>query len=155
MRKISLLLAIVFVAAMVSGCQTTSNKQQMDSLSAKVQTLEGTVQDRDRELSQLQGQIDQMSREIDDQKRTIQAKEQARMAAPVETKDRLGIIKVNVPATDIQSALKEAGFYNGAIDGKVGANTISAIAAFQKANNLTSDSIVGQKTWDLLKTYLK
>ena len=155
MKKIALISFAVVVAAMLSGCQTTSNKQQIDTLSSKVQTLEGTVQDRDRELSQLQGQVDQMGRELADQKKATQVRDQARLALPTENKDRLGIIKVNVPATDIQSALKEAGFYIGAIDGKVGANTISAIAAFQKANNLTSDSIVGQKTWDILKTYLK
>jgi len=154
MKKIVFIFALVIVAATLSSCQTTNYKQQVDTLSNKVQTLEETLQERDRELSQLQGQVDQMDRQLADQQKANQAKEQARMAAP-DTKDRLGIIKVNVPATDIQSALKEAGFYTGNIDGKVGANTISAIAAFQKANNLPSDSIVGPKTWEVLKTYLK
>ncbi len=155
MKKITLLLAAVFVAAMVSGCQTTNSKEQMDTLSNKVQTLEGTLQDRDRELSQLQGQVDQLNRQVAEQERAAKAKEQARVVAPLVTKDRLGIIKIDVPATDVQTALKAAGFYTGEVDGKVGANTISAISAFQKANNLPADSVVGPKTWEILKTYLK
>jgi outer membrane murein-binding lipoprotein Lpp len=154
MKKFFILFSLVVLAAILSGCQTTNYKQQVDTLSNKVETLESAIQDRDRELSQLQGQVDQMNRQLIDQQKANQAKEKARMAAP-DTKDRLGIIKVNVPATDIQAALKEAGFYSGNIDGKVGANTISAIAAFQKANNLPSDSIVGPKTWEALRTYLK
>ncbi len=57
-------------------------------------------------------------------------------------------------ATDIQTALKNAGFYTGAIDGKIGAKTKKAIAEFQKANGLTPDGKVGPKTWSVLSKYL-
>lgn len=147
-------LAIIVIA--LSGCQTTNTKQQVDTLSSRVQALEGTIQDRDRDLSRLQGQVDQLNKQLTEQEKAIQAQAKAiPQVIAIENKDRLGIIKVPVQATDVQNALKAAGFYTGEIDGKVGANTISAIAAFQKANNLTADSIVGQQTWDLLKTYLK
>ncbi|OPY89356.1 MAG: N-acetylmuramoyl-L-alanine amidase CwlH precursor [Smithella sp. PtaU1.Bin162] len=55
----------------------------------------------------------------------------------------------------IQKALKNAGFYKGVIDGKVGPRTKSAIREFQKANGLNADGSVGDKTWQALKTYLK
>lgn len=55
----------------------------------------------------------------------------------------------------IQTALKNSGFYKGEIDGKIGPRTKSAIRAFQKANNLNPDGVVGSKTWDALKKYLK
>ncbi|HTZ11516.1 MAG TPA: peptidoglycan-binding domain-containing protein, partial [Candidatus Margulisiibacteriota bacterium] len=48
---------------------------------------------------------------------------------------------------DIQSALKNAGFYAGEVDGKIGPKTKAAIEAFQKANNLKPDGKVGPKTW--------
>jgi outer membrane murein-binding lipoprotein Lpp len=155
MKKIIFVFSAIAVGFMLSGCQTTNTKQQVDTLSAKVQTLENTIQDRDRELSQLQGQVDQLSQQVAEQEKASQVRQQALAAAPLENKDRLGIIKVPVKSTDVQSALKAAGFYAGEVDGKVGANTISAIAAFQKANSLPVDSIVGPKTWELLKTYLK
>lgn len=57
-------------------------------------------------------------------------------------------------ATEIQVALRNADFYSGAIDGKIGAKTKKAIAAFQKSNGLTPDGKVGPKTWSVLSKYL-
>ena len=55
---------------------------------------------------------------------------------------------------DIQAALKNAGFYTGNIDGKIGPMSKKAIEAFQKANGLTADGKVGSKTWSLLSKHL-
>lgn len=54
---------------------------------------------------------------------------------------------------DIQASLKNAGFYSGNIDGKVGPKTKKGIENFQAANNLKVDGKVGPNTWDKLKTY--
>ncbi len=55
---------------------------------------------------------------------------------------------------DIQRALKNAGFYAGSIDGKIGSRTKKAIADFQKAKGLKADGKVGPKTWAELEKYL-
>jgi len=55
---------------------------------------------------------------------------------------------------DIQTALKNAGFYTGAIDGKIGPNSKKAITEFQKSNDLVVDGKVGPKTWAVLSRYL-
>jgi len=55
---------------------------------------------------------------------------------------------------DIQTALKNAGFYAGAIDGKVGPKTKKAIEDFQKTHGLKVDGKVGPKTWAELEKYL-
>ena len=63
--------------------------------------------------------------------------------------------EIKVPSKkDIQTALKNAGFYDGAIDGKFGPKTIEAIKKFQQENNLKVDGKVGHKTWTVLKKYL-
>jgi len=54
----------------------------------------------------------------------------------------------------IQTALKNAGYFNGTIDGKLGKKTRRAVRAFQKANNLSVDGKVGKNTWAILKDYL-
>lgn len=54
----------------------------------------------------------------------------------------------------IQIALQKAGFYKGKIDGKIGPQTKEAIKAFQKANGLASDGIVGKRTWEKLSKHL-
>ena len=57
-------------------------------------------------------------------------------------------------AVEIQTALQNAGYYTGAIDGKVGPKTKKAIEEFQKANGLMADGKVGRKTWALLSKHL-
>lgn len=46
----------------------------------------------------------------------------------------------------IQQRLKELGYYKGSVDGVYGQGTRSAVIAFQKANGLSADGIVGPKT---------
>ena len=57
-------------------------------------------------------------------------------------------------ATEIQTALKNAGFYTGEVDGKIGHKTKKAVEEFQKANGLQADGKVGSKTWAALSKYL-
>lgn len=55
---------------------------------------------------------------------------------------------------EIQAALKNAGFYSGKIDGKIGPMTKQAIIEFQKANKLKADGKVGPRTWEVLSRHL-
>ena len=55
---------------------------------------------------------------------------------------------------DIQVALKNAGCYNGKIDGDIGPLTEEAIREFQAKNDLVIDGKVGPKTWAVLSKYL-
>lgn len=57
-------------------------------------------------------------------------------------------------AGQIQTALKNAGYYSGSIDGKAGPKTKKAIEDFQVANNLKADGKVGPKTWGVLSKHL-
>ena len=65
------------------------------------------------------------------------------------------MIRVNVPAEKVQTALKNAGFYTGKVDGKIGAGTKAAIVEFQKSKGLKADGVLGRKTWSELKQNLK
>ncbi len=63
--------------------------------------------------------------------------------------------EVRMPsATEIQTALKKAGFFKGVVDGKIGPETKEAIRKFQEANGMTPDGVVGSKTWSLLSKYV-
>lgn len=46
----------------------------------------------------------------------------------------------------IQTKLKQLGFYKGTVDGIFGTNTKNAVIAFQKSCGLTADGIAGPKT---------
>jgi peptidoglycan hydrolase-like protein with peptidoglycan-binding domain len=56
--------------------------------------------------------------------------------------------------TSIQEALTICGFNPGRVDGKMGANTVAAIKAFQKDADLDADGIVGSDTAESLAEYL-
>lgn len=60
----------------------------------------------------------------------------------------------HLSSKQIQRALQNAGYYKGAIDGKVGPKTKAAIVQFQRSNGLKADGIVGKKTVTALKKYL-
>ncbi|MDD5108431.1 MAG: peptidoglycan-binding domain-containing protein [Candidatus Omnitrophica bacterium] len=55
---------------------------------------------------------------------------------------------------EIQTALKNVGFYTGKIDGSLGPKTKKAIESFQSANGLKADGKVGPKTWEVLSKHL-
>ena len=52
--------------------------------------------------------------------------------------------------TDLQNRLAALGYYRGEIDGEFGPATREAVTAFQRANALDADGIVGEETRQLL-----
>lgn len=54
----------------------------------------------------------------------------------------------------LQKALKNAGLYDGPIDGVIGPESRRAVQAFQAQNGLSVDGKAGPKTWAVLKRYL-
>jgi peptidoglycan hydrolase-like protein with peptidoglycan-binding domain len=72
-----------------------------------------------------------------------------------ETESLSGEAKDRPSPRQIQAALKNAGYYQGAIDGKLGKQSRQAIKDFQKASNLSVDGKVGKKTWAALREYLQ
>lgn len=61
---------------------------------------------------------------------------------------------ISLTSEEIQTALKNSGFYDGPVDGKIGPKTRKAIEDFQSANSLKIDGTVGVQTKNLLKKYL-
>jgi len=65
------------------------------------------------------------------------------------------LVTVEAPTNQqIQQALKNAGLYEGPVDGVLGKKSKGAIKTFQEQNGLTADGKVGKKTWAKLGTYL-
>lgn len=71
--------------------------------------------------------------------------------APSSVKISSGGVKPS--PREIQQALKNAGFYQGTVDGKLGPMTRQAISEFQRVNGLNPDGVVGRQTWSKLTAY--
>lgn len=145
------LLLIVLLAGAVSGCATTRQKSSTEQLQVKVAELENQVAERDEEIADLQDELDYLQRESKRRDRGIEAEE---VSTKLSKKDA-EIIRVGVSAGQVQIALKKAGYYNGAIDSRVGSGTKKAIKQFQQDNDLKADGVIGRQTWEKLKTYLE
>ena len=131
-------LAVVFVSSL-SGCASTrkNNELEMQGLRNQVSALESQVAAKDEEINSLR-------------EAAMKASEM-----PAMPEKKTGETKSRPSAKQIQTALKNAGYYQGPVDGKIGKGTRQAIKAFQAANNLSSDGKVGKKTWAALKNYLE
>ncbi len=133
-RILLLVLAVVFVVSL-SGCSTVCKNKDLE------------IQGLRNQVSALESQLSAKNEEVS----------KAEQAAPVPSESTLKTIesKQRPSPRQIQTALKNAGYYQGVIDSKLGKKTRQAVKDFQKANNLSADGRVGKKTWALLKDYLE
>lgn len=133
MKKVFLLLLAGIFVSTAAGCATAPKQGEVEGLKNQISSLEEQLKSKDEEILNLNDEL---------------AK-----ATPVSPAAAERCVKANPKA--IQAALKNTGYYNGPIDGRMGKQTRDAVRAFQKANNLNADGRVGPKTWSILKSYLE
>ena len=128
-------LVVLFFAV---GCGTTRARQgaPVDSQS-QITALQNEVQAKDQQIQDLQYQLD--------------GQQQLTVSGSNSTSSGSSVIRVpGVTVKAVQKALVKKGLDPGAVDGRLGKKTKTAIKQFQKRNNLKADGIVGEKTWSLL-----
>jgi len=138
------------VLMLLAGCATTRSNSQVTQLQMRVNELERQVDDKDEEIKNLNYQLKDVAYESDKSR----SRKSQIDSSSVSEADIGDIIRVGVGPDKVQLALKNAGYYQGPVDGKVGNKTKKAISAFQKDNNLKADGVVGKQTWATLKTHL-
>ena len=139
MKKLgALLLVLCFFAAGCSG-----NKD------ARVASLEGKSSEMETRMESIEQRITALELYYQDLSKV--KTEKPVQEEMIDTKSTINAMT----DSDIQTALKNAGFYTGVIDGMIGPNTTNSIKEFQKASGLTPDGVAGDKTKSLLIKYLK
>ncbi len=157
------------LAVLASGCASSRRhemvvqdlKAQVGVLESRVasiderqQTIEHTALSQREDVAYLKGKTDASPTNVSI---TTMSPDEARTAAGRRGRNRGYLYhrpKVSISTKDIRRALKRAGYYHGRLDGAIGPRTKKAIRAFQKANGLKADGIVGQQTWAKLQEYL-
>jgi len=136
MKTLSVLVTCLCVI-LVGGCATLDTGR-LDDMEARLARLEEKVMTGPQEATE--SGVEALAEE----------------AASDEEEERLEP-QVTVPETptkrDIQISLKNAGYYDGEVDGKFGPKTKAAIEAFQDANNLVVDGKAGVNTWTKLRVF--
>jgi len=151
-------LAVMIGLIAFSGCASRKTSKKVDTLQAQM----GVVTD----------ELVRLDQSLQDTRAALQAEEARKAQLQGElgaTESRIGTLEeeegvirgiyrtpsgFELPSVNIQKALKKAGYYNGALDGKIGPATRDAIRAFQRDNGLTADGVCGRQTWAKLKSYL-
>ena len=143
LKRMLIFCALSIFVVSLTGCATTVRQrdEEIQGLKNQVSLLESQVQSKDEEINGLK----EGSSRIQQEKETAPAPQSKKI---VETYTR-------PKARDIQTALLNAGYNPGSVDGHMGKQTKNAIKEFQKANNLPADGKVGKKTWELLRGYLE
>jgi murein L,D-transpeptidase YcbB/YkuD len=147
-------LLLVAVAALASGC---AGGRQYRSELARLQSQVGLLDERVTQLER-SGVGPLMSAPINEPAfGATSVGAEAPIRAPAAPKSasfsKAGGLSGTPSTRDIQQALKNAGFYQGAVDGKMGAMTREAIREFQRINGLKDDGVVGRQTWAKLSAY--
>ena len=152
MRSKGLALLVVGVLGLfvISGCETVPKKMREDvsGIKDKVNTLETRVDTVESKQADVERATAAQSQAIEEMK-TVKEVPGARTNVSVKSRGESSKERTK----DIQSYLKNAGFYGGMVDGVKGTATRKAIKDFQSANGLKPDGVVGPKTWELLCKY--
>ncbi len=148
---------IIPISLLISGCSTVSGKR-LNSLETKVSTLEAKVDSVEQRQSAIEGQTGESRESVGYLKGKVDSRGPSTVVVTGAQGNEGYLYKTgekSLTHKDIQLALKNAGFYNGTIDGKIGKSTKKAIRKFQKANGLKADGVVGKETKEKLAGYLK
>jgi peptidoglycan hydrolase-like protein with peptidoglycan-binding domain len=145
MKNLVLVLVVVFALTTFIGCNKKKKNEAAD--------LNGVVTENVMSVT------DNSTGNADMTNSVPVVVENASAAAPGEVAEPAmvsasGEVKGKPTPKEIQQALKNAGLYDGKVDGNIGPRTKKAIEAFQRQNGLKADGKVGRQTWKALSVYL-
>ena len=153
------IVGVILMGSLV-GCATTQKSVTTSQLQIRVTQIESQLDDQSRDITDLQSTVKKLSQHSQvtfssvtsavKMKKAV-ASSSTRTSKSVKNQN---ILRVPVTPQEVQTGLRNAGYYTGAIDGKLGSRSKKAIKEFQTDHDLQSDGIIGKKTWTELKNYL-
>ncbi len=145
-QTIQLSLLPLLTLFVISGCATTRPKKvEAHDPNAHISSLQSELAAKDQQIQDLQYQLDNAQAPLPNTNFSS--------SSFSGSSDKYNLLRVSgVSGTDVQKALKRAGYDPGPVDGRLGKKTKSAIKAFQKGQGLTADGIIGEKTWSALRS---
>ncbi len=147
MKKMYAVFTIVLSVTLVSFCLFGCSKKKTEIPSAEMQTQTMATQlNAESFTPQAATKAESEAQSVVAESKQIEQKAATTTETTVQSAKPTG--------EEIQTALKNAGYYTGSIDGKLGPKSKKAIEAFQKDSGLKADGKVGAKTWSKLQVHL-
>ncbi len=135
MKKLVYLIVPILVLSLAGCASTKSGKPKKKDIKGRVEALETRVDDLE-------------------QKQTGSVMIEEQVSITESAKSQSVSSGVTMSKREIQTALKNAGYYTGNIDGVMGPKTKQAVMDFQSAKGLKVDGVVGSQTSKALGKYL-
>ncbi len=143
-------LGIFFVGT--TGCARQKKVSKINALESQIGVITEELARLDQSIQEIRGTAAQA--QTGGQQESTGASSPAASSAGAGSPVYRTPSGFELPSANIQAALKNAGYYHGNVDGKIGHQTKEAVRAFQRDHDLEGDGVVGRRTWDKLKTYL-
>ena len=134
---------------MLSGCASMQAGRGMERMQTQVQLLDDRVAQLERSIARLPSSELSMA----DASAAPPPVEPVGPVLPTAASPVTSSPSAKPTTREIQQALKNAGLYQGAVDGKMGSVTKDAVREFQRVNGLKADGVVGKRTWAKLSAY--
>ncbi len=158
------LIALFGIALVATGCNKKTNDQAnlqgtgfetatTEDLAQLPQASTSTTANQQAGIEVLPIEVSPITQGVPAPGPQVTSQMSKKAATTVESATNTAIETLN-HEQQIQTALKNAGFYTGKIDGKIGPGSKKAIEAFQTSKGLKADGKVGPKTWTALEAYL-
>ena len=153
------IVGFLLVSSLV-GCATAQKPTSVNQLQIRMVQVENRLDERDQDITEIKYAVEELVVSVEKLTDLGIPVSKSSKTTPVSSPKTSGfdaqqILRVPVTPQEVQTALKSSGYYDGAIDGKLGSGSQKAIKAFQKDHDLESDGIIGKKTWTELKNYLE
>ncbi len=155
------MLLVLIILTFLAGCATLPQKadeSKIQSLKNQISLLEAEIVKKDIEIANLTNVLEKEKQEKEALLATLNKQKQTKKdlseGVQGEIKKTRGetyyksVIKV-------QTALRNAGFDAGVIDGKMGPRTRQALKEFQSSHGLPASGRLDKQTWGLLQEYLE
>jgi len=137
------LVVAVALALIMASCAGSNETVAPGDSETNISQLRTELQQRDNRIRELESELKQAK----DEMKRLKSPE---VSPPVKNTKVTG----KIDPIQVQTALKNAGYYDGPIDGRLDPQTVDAIKRFQEDKGLGVDGSVGKKTWAALKQHL-
>jgi len=141
-------LLVILTVLYLTGCATIGKETSASDFQKQISNLEQRIKQQDDDIQTLRYDLERTNEDL-------RSKNVSQVYVARESRGNVVARKTNGSAKQIQSALKNAGYYEGKIDGKIGPQSKRAIKEFQRDNGLKVDGVVGKKTWTILNQFLE